>query len=291
MSIRRPRKTGNEITELFLKRTATGAPEVPDALVHVLAAATAQGHPDELAGREQALAAFREAPSSSPTRRKSMLKSLLTLKVGLGVVVATTAGGAAFAATDGGLPRPLHHDGGQHAKAPKLEQKEAGAAPTTAAPGSGVTDPKLAGLCRVLLHKERRHEAGRPSGPKPTGAPTARPTAKMTPQVRPTGTPGVRPTGHPTPDAKAVAALVKAAGGKENVKRFCASLLDPAKPHGSTPTSGPTALPTPMPTEGRTPPPAPTAKPTAAPTGGPVAPRPTDSPGTGPGDKDHDGGR
>src|SRR3954471_19764306 len=128
MSIRRHRRIGNGIPEPLLRRTATEAPEVPDALVNVLVAATAPGHPEELAGREQALAAFREAPSSSPTRRRSMFKSLLTLKVGLGVVAATTAGGAAFAATDGGLPRPLHHDGGQRTEAPRLTQKKAGGA-------------------------------------------------------------------------------------------------------------------------------------------------------------------
>ena len=72
MSIRRPRRIGNEIAELLLRRTATDAPEAPAALVRVLANTAAPGHSDELAGREQALAAFREAPSSSPTRRRSM---------------------------------------------------------------------------------------------------------------------------------------------------------------------------------------------------------------------------
>jgi hypothetical protein len=291
MSIRRPRRIGNEIAEQLLRRTVTDAPEAPAALVRVLANTAAPGHPDELAGREQALAAFREAPDSSPTRRRSMFKSLLTLKVGLGVVATTTVGGAAFAATtDGGLPRPLHRDAGQHAKAPKLDQKKAGAAPTkaaTAAPTGSAADQKLAELCRVLLQRERQHQVGHPGEPKPTGVPTA----KATPQVRPTGTPSVRPTGIPAHDAKAFVALVKAAGGKKKVKRFCENLLDPAKPHGSTPTGGPTAPPTPMPTAGQTPPPAPTAKPTAPFTGRPEAPKPTDGPGGRPGDKDDNGGR
>jgi hypothetical protein len=72
------------------------------SLSGVLRAATAPAHPEELAGEQAAVAAFRDA---QPAPRRSLLARILTVKA-MVIAAAAVSTGVVVAATGGGLPWP-----------------------------------------------------------------------------------------------------------------------------------------------------------------------------------------
>jgi hypothetical protein len=228
-----------------------------EALTALIAAASAPGTPDELAGESAVVAAFTRAsrgvsPSSPLPSRARRLPVLSTLLAGK-VVAAAAAGGIAIAGTaaaayTGNLPDALQDVAHQTIGAPAADASDAA---------------------------DERPEA-------PAATPTGRP-ATATP-VGPDAT-GPAAYGLCTAwdkgglDTKSVAyeALVKAAGDEDGIEEFCASVDHPGGASAKTthtPTSRPTGSPTTHPTG------APESEPTAPvthPTGAPET-RPTGAP-------------
>jgi hypothetical protein len=172
-----------------------------DALSRLLLAASAPGQPDELRGREAALAAFRAAaPTSQAGRhvapRRSALRRFMTVKIAV-IVGAATLGGVALASGVGVLPNPL--------------------APSPSGVPSLTTSESPLG-----------------TGEQPTAHPTPDPNPSHS--VAPVPTTGLlglchaydrdpEKTSGKALDNPAYAALISAAGGREQVEALCADLL------------------------------------------------------------------
>lgn len=186
------------------------------ALDRVLAALTAPAHPDELEGRDRALAAFREAaagpsPASRPPARRRLPTGRLPLRIGVAALCATLLGGGVAVATGARLPLPGAGEETRSAapeKGPRLVPKKAPSpVPATTAPAArptpyGPPAPGFAELCRRIL----REKKGRRWRPEPAG-----------------------------PRGGVYAALVRAAGGPDQVYGYCLAL----GPRGSGPSAGP----------------------------------------------------
>ncbi|GAB2867575.1 hypothetical protein GCM10022221_80540 [Actinocorallia aurea] len=207
-------------------------------LNRVLAALSAPAHDAELAGRDRALAAFREAAASpSPAIGREPVKTstiakLLTLKTGVAVLCVTALGGVAAVAAGG---NPLSDDKGKDGShAPALQPKSA---PTRPAPtGTPTAEPAAPGhvvaLCvRILkaVEDDPEHKGGKP-GKDPK---KLKHKAKFKPK-----------------DVKAWEALVQAAGGADEAKilAYCASLVPGHGPKPDKP-GRPTIPPTGKPAE------------------------------------------
>src|SRR5262245_39109641 len=99
----------DRITAEYLVRGARTGMHGSDPLAQLLAAAATPARPDELAGEEAAVTAFRAANLARPpqSRRRSMLSTALaklaTAKAAV-AVVAVSGGGIALAAGSGHLP-------------------------------------------------------------------------------------------------------------------------------------------------------------------------------------------
>jgi hypothetical protein len=94
--------------ERLLSGDLTSPPDGAERLAAVLAAASAPGRPDELAGEAAAMAAFRARPA---TVRRWSLRHALTVKATAAIVAATVAaGGVALASGTGLLPIPFVPD-------------------------------------------------------------------------------------------------------------------------------------------------------------------------------------
>lgn len=236
MSTHRRRRLRRGAAEQLLRGGPAGPLAHGDALVGLLAAAAAPAHSRELAGEEQAVTAFRVAtltPATQP-RRPSMIKTgmakLLTLKLALAAGVVAAGGGLALAASTGNLSSL---PGGAESP-PAAHSSVANAAPGTAANAthkpSATPSPSLRGLCRAY-------------------------------------TAGVSTSAGKALDNPAFTALITAAGGKDNVATFCASLAGTASSHGPSahPTAGPNSHPTGKPTD------LPTGAPASHPTGKPTS--------------------
>ncbi|MGC4763704.1 hypothetical protein ACLQ20_12695 [Micromonospora sp. DT46] len=234
-------------SDRLLDAARADASRTPDAepLARLLSAAAAPARPGELAGEEDALAAFRAARAAGPAagavpspRRRRFTAGAMAW--GAGIAVTATAG-AAFAAVTleraddpAPPPRPTtpapattgpHRDGttGDTGGRPTGTPPHPSATPTSGAPAPGSTagdapgspqqrTGQLHGLCRAYLAKK----------------PAQREKALDTPSF---------------------ARLVAAAGGREQVEGFCGELLpevaakeSPDKPpkKGSSPTPSPT---------------------------------------------------
>ncbi|MCX4390756.1 hypothetical protein OG777_28065 [Micromonospora peucetia] len=191
----------------------------PEPLARLLSAAAAPARPGELAGEEEALAAFRAAraagpavePAPSPRRRRFTG----AVAWGAGIVVTATAG-AAFAAVT--LDR---------ADDPAPPPRPATPAPATTDPDRGGSTGATGG----------GHPTGTPSHPSAatSGAP-APGTAPGTPEQRTTQLRGLcraylakKPAQRQKAlDTPAFAHLVTAAGGREQVDGFCGKLVPEA---------------------------------------------------------------
>ncbi|WP_106399066.1 hypothetical protein [Actinocorallia populi] len=188
--------------------------EETKALDRMLAALTAPAHPGELEGRDRALAAFREAAAGpSPVApeslaRKGLRAGRLPLRLGVAALCATLLGGGVAVATGAGLPLPGRQDAPRPApaeKGPGLTPKKApSAAPATGGPAarpapSGPPASSFAALCRWIL----REDEGRHRRPDPAGG-----------------------------RGEAYAALVRAAGGPDEVYGYCLAMAarDPGPP-------------------------------------------------------------
>ncbi len=176
------------------------------ALDRVLAALTAPAHPDELEGRGQALAAFREAAASPapavPERpaRRWLPAGRLPLRVGVAALCVTLLGGGVAVATGTRLPLPGVGDESRSAApekgprlAPRRAPSSASASPAPAARPTPSATPAsvFAALCRRIL----REKKGRRWRPEPAEA-----------------------------RGDAYAALVRAAGGPDKVHAYCLAL-------------------------------------------------------------------
>ena len=199
------------------------------ALTALLAAATAPGTPGELAGEEAVLEAFHAAGSgvsSSPTpsraRRLPLLSTLLASKV----VAAAAAGGIAIAGTaaaayTGNLPDALQDVAHQTIGAPAATDN-----PSADRPEAPAETP-----------------TGRPATATPVGPDASGHAAFGLCTAWDKG--GVAKT------SVAYDALVKAAGGEDKIKAYCATVAHPGK-SADHPTGAPTtpaARPTTHPTE------------------------------------------
>jgi hypothetical protein len=225
------RRIGREEAEQLLQGITTSADR--GDLLRLLSLASAPARPEELTGREPALAAFRKAPVSvpAPARRRvwTVVSRALVVKLlaGFGVLV---LGGAAVAASTGNLPAQVQH--GAHDLLSPLgvpvpdasvshNPRPHGATP---APATSTGATTSANLCQAW-HAEKKDNQGR----------------KMDPAAR--------------------QALTQAAGGPDKIPDYCAKVLgpgatDPSPAPAPSPTTTPKAHPDPHPSKSknRTPP-------------------------------------
>lgn len=144
-----------------------------EPLEAVLRAATAPGHPEELAGEHVAVAAFRAAAGA---RRRSWLARVLTVKVLVvgGVAVST---GVVLAAVGGALPLPGVGPSAPPADQPSItrpavipsETPQDGPTSTTGEPGPSTPPPSTGEPCDDCGGKdakEDKQEDGRGPGKK-----------------------------------------------------------------------------------------------------------------------------
>jgi hypothetical protein len=180
------RDLSQEAAERLLSGDLTPPPDGTDRLAALLAAASAPGRPDELAGEAAAMAAFRAHP---PTIRRWSLRRALTIKVAAAVAVMVAAGGVAVASGTGFLPIPFIP--GKAGPVPSGTDGPAGRSPgqgRTASPAPSPADPALPGLCADFQKKTSDEKQKELKG-------------------------------------KHFEQLVKAAGGPEHVEGFCAQVL------------------------------------------------------------------
>ena len=216
-------------------------------LAQVLRAVAGPTQPGELAGRQDALAAFGRArlrPDPRP-RRQSMIKTavvkLLTVKAVAVAALAVGTGGVALAASTGALPNPL---GNHPSPAASAGQSDAthGSAASPHPTGSADPSPSLVGLCKAYNA-------------------------------------GVAASQGKALDNPAFRALLTAASGKDNVKAYCTNLLATAAAHPSGspsdhPSGRPSSHPTGDPSHATGDPSHPTGDPSSHPTGIP-SPKPS----------------
>ncbi len=183
-----------------------------DALTDLITAAAAPARASELGGEQEAVAAFRVARLTPATqlRRPSMIKTgmakLLTLKIALAAAGALAAGGVALTAGTGHIPSQF---GGTSANS------------------------------HASTHASTHSDAARPA---------AHPNASPSPSLRglcSAYTAGVSTSHGKALDNPAFTALITAAGGKDNVAKFCAAMLGskPGQSHATHPTGPPATHP------------------------------------------------
>ncbi|GAB1516194.1 hypothetical protein [Actinophytocola sp. KF-1] len=135
--------------------------EAGERLATVLRAATAPAHPGELAGEAAAVAAFRAAAAEKapgrPSKLRSVLAKVLTVKAVIVIAVAGSAG--IVAAATGVLPAPW-------SPVPPAEQSNTSARPTAE---RSVATPTTSDAPRTA-----RSSPDTDSTPEPTGRPAAR---------------------------------------------------------------------------------------------------------------------
>ncbi|MGW9194349.1 hypothetical protein [Micromonospora chersina] len=261
MSFRRSDRPADRAeSERLLDAARAGAPAEPgaDALAHLLAAASAPAAPGELAGEEQALAAFRAAraapaPATAVAPRP---RHRFRLGAALAGLAATATAGVAFAAVSldrGTEPTPppapsTSGSTGAGSTGPGTPSSSGsgsagptGDVPSTAptpgasgGPGRPASAGQLAGQCHAYLAKSDRQRA----------------RALETP---------------------AFADLVTAAGGADRVEGYCLALVPEKSPEPAPKPSAEGGGKTPSGDERRATPPTPaaptprTGKPTSAP--------------------------
>lgn len=197
---------------------ATG--EGPAGLSALLAAAASPPTAAELQGSEQALAAFRSAHlapvrAARSSRMKSALGKVAALKVAGAAAIATAAtGGIALAAASGALPFQAQ----QHV--PSVTDHSAATTPAGAAPADSSAD------------------AGSSGAPQPSNTPAGTPSPSL-PGLCHAYQAGAMSHGN-VANNPAFTALIRAAGGTDNVAAYCVTLIGPAPTHHGKPTDLPT---------------------------------------------------
>jgi hypothetical protein len=166
------------------------------ALSRVLAAARAPGRPEEVAGLDAARAAFMRAmPTASrppashrPTAPRTAVGRLLTLKAIAAVGGATLAGGAAYAASTGGLlGGPSGDRPGHHAPASPSDSWN----PIGPTAGAGGSTGHLQPTASLHNSKGKSAASSARAGHNPPNAPASSASTR-----RPSSTPTPTPTGH-----------------------------------------------------------------------------------------------
>lgn len=222
--------------EQLLRGGSAGRPADPlanhDPLACLLAVATAApAHDRELAGEAEAMMAFRRAlsgPALEPRRPLMTATKLLVAKAVL-AAVGVAGGGVALAAATGHMPSNLTGTpAAASSAASSIAMPSANGKPATHPVSS--PSPSLRGLCQAYT----AHVGSSPGKAL---------------------------------DSPAFSALIAAAGGKDKVAAFCASMLS-AQP-GNRPTAHPGGKPSSLPTPASTT--HPTGKPTTVPTGHPTS--------------------
>ncbi|MBM7085480.1 hypothetical protein ACN267_07755 [Micromonospora sp. WMMD734] len=232
MNIRRSARSGRRVSraeaERLLGPTAPGvAPSTDDPLTRLLAAAAAPARPDEFAGEQAALAAFRAArgapapgPDPAGRRRPRLTTGVVAWIAGL---AATATAGVAFATV--ALDRPAERTPG----------------PVPSVTGTGSVRPSP-----FLSEPSRQTPSRRPGGTAPGGGPSAPPAPPGPPAPGGPANAG-RLVGQcraylakpPAQRAKALtrpgfADLVAAAGGPDRVEAYCRALV-PQRPTSAAP--------------------------------------------------------
>lgn len=214
---------GRDLDPQTIKALLAGSMSTPadhDPLVDLLALSSAPPRPDELAGRQAALAAFRDAqPSGAAGERPAprglpAVRTILALKI-LAAVAGITAGGMAFAASSGILPNPFTPGSSPSSPAVRTTLAPTPVASTPIQP-SAEPSPALVGLCRAYLNLPANNRAKALSSTAFTALATAAgnqdvnaycvaliPTPDRQPSHHPTGGPE-KPSKspHPTPSHK-----------------------------------------------------------------------------------------
>ncbi|MEV4463862.1 hypothetical protein AB0J51_09585 [Micromonospora echinofusca] len=262
-----------ETVERLLGGPVLDPQDGPHPVASLLTAVRAAPHPRELAGEEAAVRAYRLVragrPPELPQRRRPALAGFGVRAALAGAALALT-GGVALAATGGTLPHPL--------RAPAPTTAAVQPAPDPDASRTAVPDPS------------RASTGGVDSRPEPDAA------VRQSCRAYRADVPGG------ALDDAALADLIRAAGGREEVAGYCERVLadeprspgpagspsgrpgaDPTGPPGAGPTGRPGADPTARPGVAPTTRPGtePTNRPGAEPTSGPGA-EPTSGPGAEP---------
>lgn len=212
------RRIGRQEADQLLEGITTSADRAD--LLRLLSLAAGPVQPDELRGREAALAAFRNPPAAvpAPARRPiwSVVSRALVVKLlaGLGVLM---LGGAAVAASTGHLPAEVQH--GAHNLLSPL--------------GVPVPDSSAASAAG--------HAPGtRPSTPGPTPAPGASSGTTTTVNLCQAWYAEKKDNPGKKMDPAARQALAQAAGGTDRIPDYCATVLGPG---GTDSTPAPTPAP------------------------------------------------
>jgi hypothetical protein len=221
MSEKSPRRIDRRTAEQLL----SGAPHPEyaagsDPLSDLLAAAAAPAREGELAGEQLALAAFRDArlADAPQPRRESMLAKVLTVKVAVIAATVVAAGGVAVAAVTNNLPGQNGDPGRVSATSSVESTSEQSHGPDKSGEHGKPTDKD----------KPKGNE-NKPEGKDNNGNGDASPSPSLV------GLCNAYTSGQKSEHGKALenpafSALITAAGGKENVDKFCADLLAVAKP-------------------------------------------------------------
>ncbi|MFI6226072.1 hypothetical protein ACIBCR_01995 [Micromonospora echinospora] len=216
MPFRRSRRP-DETAERLLDTVAAGVDPPDEPVARLLAAAAASARPGELAGEDAALAAFRAArtqrPAPVPPPRPRRTARAVAWLAGL-TVVATA--GVAVATVD------LH----------RSDPPPAPPAPTTPAPAPPETAPtptRTPSGTTGTTAPPAGEQPRRSTGPRPA-AQRGLCTAYLAKSV------GQRAKALRTPTFQA---LVEAAGGADQVERYCRELLDVPPGRNPSPTDRP----------------------------------------------------
>lgn len=232
-------------TERLLDTAAAGRPVGPDPLVRLIRAATLPGGGRELAGEDLAVAAFRDARHTAVTaRRRGSLRASLAKLVSVKIAAlagALAVGGVALAAGTGALPDLPYIGPASHT--PAVHSTTTNEPGGDGARSHGSPSPSLVGLCHAWLA-------------------------------------GVADNPGKAPQNPAFGQLLTAAGGRDQVQRYCDDLLASAAPDKDKggPDGKPSGTPGGRPTEtpgadsSRHPGREPSKRPDKAPTPSPTAP-------------------
>lgn len=265
MRANRRRRLNRNAAEQLLRGEPAGGPAGLsadcDALASLLAAAAAPAlvHDRELAGEAEAVMAFRRAllGPAPQSRRPLMSATKLLVAKAVFAAVGVTGGGVALAAATGHLPS-------NHTGTPAAASSAASASAMPSADGKSTSHPT-------------------PS-PSQSQSSSSSPSPSLRGLCQAYTAHGGSSPGKAL-DTPAFSALITAAGGKDKVAAFCASLL--ATKPGNGPTSHPGGKPSSLPTSANTthstgkpttvPSDHPTGKPTTVPTDHPTG-KPTSHP-------------
>ncbi|MEH1015741.1 hypothetical protein V6U90_21835 [Micromonospora sp. CPCC 206060] len=222
MRFRRSGRPDRDAADRLLDSPTPPTGADPDPLARLLAAAAAPAQPDELAGEEAAMAAFRTIraaapePATPPASSRRRGTGAVAWIAGLATVatagVAVAAGGLGRTGSPTPPPTPVTPSGSAAATstAPATTTTRSGAAPTTSGvpslttgttrPSSGDLDAR--GLCAALLSKGSAERAREISSPR-------------------------------------YRQLVVAAGGQQQVEGYCRQLLQTPPEPAQRPTERP----------------------------------------------------